>query len=600
MGRRNKSSRSKRSEDETPAEDPSALEKATTLLKHAAASFWAKPWYYRVAAVMTLVALVLLFQEGESQSATNYYEIDPQTQSAWRRGFSLRTKGGDSNSLVSLVSGELPGYTGWARPATSLAGNFHLDPSFDISSEVATAGEKWVFTIQCSHPECAQGGALFFVRAYGPSVVTGIVNDQKDGSYQIDLLFKDPGPYTLEVVLTFSNPPSIGKFPLPPDQSQPAYEGYLLPEFPLPLEVVPNPEKDYTYTKSKSLPVCEMEELFETDAHSAWEKARWVVTDKVNSPHHVDDGHHKEVTLAGYQNNHNSLGIQMEYHHDDCRILPTVHPQHPANPLNQCTQDEGPLHFVFVGDSNMRLQRNLFEIAFLGLEEHDREKSRYNEHRIRASYVDLTGGALKCNFEGGDHNVTRFFQMIKAREDASLDKPERHVVLFNTGMHDIHRLCSQEYQADRLTYLGPEATDTSQNFHCVMHYRYAVEGLATEILNWNDASLRVFQSTTAGWPKYGNYGVVWPTEGTQNMPVSTEFIDFFNEIAFDVFKDSFPTIPVMDGYWVSYARPDNREVSQRVKKTLENKLSHPGMEVVMTLLRTWVTIVAQSDVCKKE
>jgi hypothetical protein len=134
----------------------------------------------------------------------------------------------------------------------------------------------------------------------------------------------------------------------------------------------------------------------------------------------------------------------------------------------------------------------------LGLPDDQREKSRYNEHQIRASYLDLSGGALRCNLIGGsDQNVTRFFQSILARKDESLEKPERYVVLFNTGMHDIHRLCSHEFAADRLTYLGNEATDTSKGFHCVMTYRVAVEGLAAEVLNF-PADLRVFQSTTAG------------------------------------------------------------------------------------------------------
>ena len=83
------------------------------------------------------------------------------------------------------------------------------------------------------------------------------------------------------------------------------------------------------------------------------------------------------------------------------------------------------------------------------------------------------------------------------------------------------------------------------------------------------------------------------------MPVATEFIGFFNDIAYDVMKDSFPTIPVMDGYWISYARPDNREISVGNKKALEKKLSHPGMEVVFTLLRQWTSIIVQSKVCSK-
>ena len=83
------------------------------------------------------------------------------------------------------------------------------------------------------------------------------------------------------------------------------------------------------------------------------------------------------------------------------------------------------------------------------------------------------------------------------------------------------------------------------------------------------------------------------------MPVATEFVGFFNDIAFNVLQESFPEIPIMDGYWISYARPDNRETTVGFKKALEKKLSHPGMDVVLTLLRQWTTIVLQSDVCKR-
>lgn len=83
------------------------------------------------------------------------------------------------------------------------------------------------------------------------------------------------------------------------------------------------------------------------------------------------------------------------------------------------------------------------------------------------------------------------------------------------------------------------------------------------------------------------------------MPVATDFVGFFNEIAYDVIKESFPDISIMDGYWISYARPDNREITVGVKKALEKKLSHPGMEVVFALLRQWTTIIVQSEVCKE-
>jgi len=451
---------------------------------------------YRIgAAVAVCLVLVVWMGTSNKQDSQDYYVPPSAAAGTWRHHFDWRST--SAKSIVTLVPGELPGYTGWARPGTTFAGHFQLMAPLDLS-QPATAGEIWAMTLRCFLAECDSGGGLFYVRAYGPSVITGQVHDNKDGTYRIELLPKEPGPYTVEVVLTFSNPPSFGQFPLPASHPQPAYEGYLLPDFPLPLQVLP-PKRRHRRIKSNdqnSLPLCSMEDLLETSPTSAWEKARWVVKDKVNHPHHHDDIH-KDVTLSGYLESYNSLGIQMEYEYDKCQILPPFTAADKEHVLHKCAQDKGPLHFIFIGDSVMRLQRNIFEEHFLGLPEDQREKSHYNQHKIRASYHDLTGGALRCNILGGEHNVTKFFQMLYAREDHKLEQPERYVVLFNTGLHDIHRLCGQEFREDRATYLGENSADTNQGFHCVQQYSTAIEGLAGDVRNFK-ADLRIFQSTTAG------------------------------------------------------------------------------------------------------
>lgn len=459
-------------------------------LNHEYQSHWRGRPYKMSTFALAILVMILFYSDVRSSCGG---ERGTAFSTNWRHHFDWRSTG--DKSVVSLAPGELPGYTGWARPGTTLAGHFQLTSPLDIG-EKATAGKPWEMIIQCYHAECTKGGALFFVRAYGPSVIVGQVHDYKDGTYRIELLPKDPGAYTVEVVLTFSNPPSFGSFPLPKLEQEPAYEGYLLPGFPLPLQVIPGEAKKASKTKT-NLPVCTGDDLLEESSTSAWEKARWLVTDKINHPYHVNNPDKKDVTFLGYQQSHNSLGIQMDYQYDNCQVLPLPSLKDTSNPLGRCTDNKGPLNFIFIGDSNMRLQRNLFEEYFLGLPEDQREKSRYNKYNIRATYFEISGGALRCNILGDKLSVTYFFDTIKARIDKSLEKPERYVILFNTGMHDIHRLCSQEFEADRVSYLGESATDTSQGFHCVQHYRTAVEGLAQEIFDF-PADLRVFQSTTAG------------------------------------------------------------------------------------------------------
>jgi hypothetical protein len=102
-----------------------------------------------------------------------------------------------------------------------------------------------------------------------------------------------------------------------------------------------------------------------------------------------------------------------------------------------------------------------------------------------------------------------------------------------------------------------------------------------------DAEFKVFQSTTAAWPKYGNFGVDWPMGG-QLMPMATDVIPFFNDIAYGILKDNFLEIDLMDGYWITYSRPDNREVG-----TVGSKLSHPGLEVLSAMARIWSMLILQ-------
>jgi hypothetical protein len=59
------------------------------------------------------------------------------------------------------------------------------------------------------------------------------VTDHGNGTYDVTF-FRSIRDYTVEVVLAFSRPPPWSDFPV---QDEPAYEGYLLPGFPLQVNV---------------------------------------------------------------------------------------------------------------------------------------------------------------------------------------------------------------------------------------------------------------------------------------------------------------------------------------------------------------------------
>jgi hypothetical protein len=129
-----------------------------------------------------------------------------------------------SSMSRSLYPGELPGYTGWPRPATTLAGSFEIVRPCKVNTKVST---NWTCSVHCSHELCNQGGSLFYLRAYGPAIIPGLVADHLNGTYDFTFLPLDEGRYTVEVVLTFSHPPPFSVFPLE-KFTEPLYEGYML------------------------------------------------------------------------------------------------------------------------------------------------------------------------------------------------------------------------------------------------------------------------------------------------------------------------------------------------------------------------------------
>ena len=469
-----------------------------------------------------------------------------------------------SSETVALASGELPGYTGWARPEATLAGFFSI---VSLSTHEPKVGKAFSVKLWCHrHEDCLKGSSLFYLRAYGPSVIPGVVENEGQGKYTLVFVFPDPGQYTVEAVLTFSNPPAMDEYPLTAEQEEPAYEGYLVPGFPLQIHVQ-EARSQGTVTTGKGVPTCTSDDLLETTGASSVLKARWRVVRRNNAP-----GHHatsSKITKSGFLRNANSLGVQMEYEYvSGCALLPaasftrTLGDKHP---FSKCGGKN--IHVIFIGDSVMRAQWETFK--------------KMTEHlpNIGSTYVTLYGGFRRVTKL--DSDVLKFkLDDIQQRSAGAI-----RAVLFNSGLHDIHRLCGSEWRKDRLEYLNNTLLNSGR-FSCIDEYKALIFDFAAMIQSY-DAEFKVFQSTTAAWPKYGNFGVEWPMGG-QLMPVATDAIPFFNEIACGILMENFPEIDRMDGYWITYSRPDNREVG-----TIGSKLSHPGLEVLSAMARIWSTLVLE-------
>jgi hypothetical protein len=590
-----------------------------------------------------LVIIMALFGElGTVQKNRNNCHDAETVAEKSPRGTTTTTNSIGNNVVIvknAIAPGELPGYTGWTRPEKTLARSFSTKSV--SSTRVTTVADKtsskiagikgyyeYVITVKCEgHKDCVvknrnrdnnnsklsndsddNGPSLFFLRAYGPAVIPGTVTSRScrdrrsididsssvgvdDGCYyDITFVFYDPGLYTIEVILTFSNPPPISAFPLGKESNrqEPHYEGYLLPGFPLMATVVEfeeeeegetnNPQKSTSISDNNAneKDLCKFEDLVETSSTSAMKKARWKVTGKVNEKEYSSKTMNSPlVSTIGYIQNVNSLGINMEYRNvNDCLILPESsfdkNLRDRAMSVGQCSGPKKKIHIVYIGDSVLRVQKEMLQDLLKGIP----------THQVEFTFLSLHGGYRK-NQVLGPASVVTFLQDLRVKTNG-----EEVVILFNSGLHDIHRLCGAEFLDERPAYLDKDRL-TSGSFACVDEYRALLIDFV-DVIHEFPAALKVFQSTTAAWPKYGNYGIGWD-KNAQDMPLVSDFCAAFNEVAFEVLADYKDTsnIDIMDGYWITYSRPDNREVGD-----IGKKLSHPGAEVLSAMARTWVMLIS--------
>jgi len=366
----------------------------------------------------------------------------------------------------TLYPGELPGYTGWPRPSVTLVGHFEL--LVDSCRSVSEVDTNWTCSVRCAHTACARGGSLFYARAYGPAILPGGITDHRNGTYTVTFFPMDQGRYTVELVLTFSTPPPFDAFPLPAF-TEPVYEGYMLPSFPFQLSVVPSSRE----ALEALLPPCTMSDMIEPSPTSALQRGRWVVAEKYSDQAFSTRLQQSEnITLDGYQRGVHSLGIRMEYRPRNCALPPTRLFAHEPT-LDACLQQESrrlqkkPLHFLLVGDSNMRIQYEWY---------------------MEKTHV---GSRVETFFLSTHWGVHTRMQAIKNffLEQLLLDPPDtEYVLIFNSGLHDIAYLCSS-------AYFGLQINLTSRgDARCGDLYRRSLMELAAMTSKFPTV-LTVFQST---------------------------------------------------------------------------------------------------------
>jgi hypothetical protein len=281
---------------------------------------------------------------------------------------------------------------------------------------------------------------------YGPSVLAGHVTAIGNGQYEVAFFPQDAGLYWIEVVLTFSSTPAFVEFPV---HEELGYEGYLLPGFPMQTIVDESSTAPFTTTTNQiHLPLCSAKELSLATMFDGISIGRWKVVEK-----------HDATTES-------PLGITMDYQpRASCSIAitPTI--------LGRCLYSHAaatskPLRIILVGDSVMGLQyQQILDMAIPG---------------VKVSYI-YAGGGLAASLETVTTQLTSL-----------IDPDEERAVLFNSGLHDIMTLWNQMHNI----------TEIEGEYHRTYHYRQNLQNFI-DFLSAYPASSRIFQLTTAAWPKWG-------------------------------------------------------------------------------------------------
>ena len=449
----------------------------------------------------------------------------------------------------ALGPSELPGYTGWVRPLATRARAFRLARVDGYDPRTAQPPPaRLTFWLE------GPSGAALFARALGPGLEANFSSERANGSYAIELELRDPGAWHVEVIVEFSHAPRTSRrFPSDGGNSDPSYEGYPIRGSPFAIEL-PASEQP-----AAPLAVCN------TSAQAAAYRGRWRLSRRavVSSDDEVRTQRRlapKEEPIA----HAGRLDLRFEHVGAGCQLMD------PRRLLNDCgdgswrgggASNWRPPHVVLLGDSTMRMQYLALHTWLL-----EQQLSGW-----RLSYVELLDGMAV--------NLARALATMRAVAADTDANTHRLVVHFNSGLHDIDKYCGNMGWAKAFRKSHGFALDTGD---CVAEYGVRLGTLRDGVRALAPA-LAVFRTSTAGWPKWGNWGFAFNNAASAAQPYtsSPRFVSRFNAEAHRVMADSAAAaadVVVLDAFAPSLPRADH---TQRTTLEIGKHMVHHGREVVV-------------------
>eukprot|EP00586_Coscinodiscus_wailesii_P019162 CAMPEP_0172493534 /NCGR_PEP_ID=MMETSP1066-20121228/24979_1 /TAXON_ID=671091 /ORGANISM="Coscinodiscus wailesii, Strain CCMP2513" /LENGTH=791 /DNA_ID=CAMNT_0013263745 /DNA_START=323 /DNA_END=2698 /DNA_ORIENTATION=- len=442
------------------------------------------------------------FRPGREVFINNHDEVFYSTGSALYTGRDPCETTTERGGGVALAIGELPGYTGWFRPASPLLSSYrsvYFGPSSFVASfanddggSIAAAvtendngitsrhdttrdGPWWSAVVHCPHAACRDVNSRFYARAYGPAVLPGVVrrienatavagaslcggttnrtNANNDVAYEIRFRFRSAGLYTVEVVLEQGDALGLDRFPRTRselEEREPAYEGWMLSGFPRLVQVVTgNGSKDKKPKRGgrHRHRWCSTSELATTSTAADPGDGQWIVTGKHA---HGSDLLGRGTDLASsslgsferYKKGVASLGYCSDYVFDDCELLPseTINADDEGEDVvTACLRHES-------GNGNLREGGNSslkpLNIIILG-----DSVAKLNTQflvdtlKVVANEV-INENQVYISFHGEFyHGIKYLIPNVKTILNKYRHRDEHRVIFFNTGLHDIDDAC---------------------------------------------------------------------------------------------------------------------------------------------------------------
>jgi hypothetical protein len=447
---------------------------------------------------------------------------------------------------------------------------------------------------------------LFYARAYGPAILAGskknagwnstasnyISTKQTYSLTEISFTFKDPGMYTVEIVLESLFTPNI--YTLPHTTDNHPYYGFLIPGFPLILNVTSSSHVPCNTAQTCNVSLCTSQDI-QSDLDSS--TGRWIVlghTSRIIDKPFVliEDTKIQDKGFQSYAEGPNRLSIETDYQPMNCVLAPL---KSSMTLLDACMRDVGGIHFVLLGDSVTRLHVGALKQLL------------HPQHQVtlvslRGKYHDfldllLIQSCVLCKHIFSLKQKGSITNTIDAASKQLLELKNENstqpkVIVINAGIWGLEKFCLNGGAA---TFRAESNISNDDVESCGVYYRQNIQRVLDLVVKTFPSELKIFRPTQADFMKWGNFGFSWSPVQMQNIVRSPHVVKMFNDIAFQAIRESGYDVKIYDFFWMTWSRPDDTQIDK--DNNAGKHMGHMGHDTLKVSLRKMFTLVADHFGC---